>query len=53
MIATVLVVMFLAVVMTGPAGQDWRAERHARRERPSARVMYLPSDRCREKGTPG
>jgi hypothetical protein len=46
-----IVTVFVATVMTGPAGKDWLAERRDRRrlelDRPLAKVIYLPSESCR------
>jgi hypothetical protein len=42
-----LVSVFAVVALTGPAGRDWRAARRALRDRPLARVAYLPSAGCR------
>lgn len=48
MIVEIIVVAFgLVVGGTGPGFQDWRARRRARRDRPLARVIYLPSSACR------
>lgn len=41
-----LAVVFLTTVLSGPAWDDWRARRRERRDRPLARVVYLPSARC-------
>jgi hypothetical protein len=50
-IVVALVTVFVATVMTGPAGKDWLAERRDRRrlelDRPLAKVIYLPSESCR------
>ena len=43
----VLIATFVVTVMTGPAGEEWLHERRVRRDRPLARVMYLPSATCR------
>lgn len=52
MIGVGLLVTFLAVVLTGPAGVEWRdrraAARSASRDRPLARVIYLPASACRD-----
>ncbi len=48
---SLLVLVFVAVVMTGPAVADPLAAGRQRRrdetDRPSARVVYLPSAACR------
>ena len=51
-LALALIATFVATYMTGPAGQEWLAERRAHRVRllepPRATVHYLPSAACRE-----
>ncbi len=49
MIACLLVITFFAVVGTGPDGVDWLARRRALRDRPVAKVLYLPDGACRER----
>ena len=48
MVACLIVLTFFAVIATGPAGIEWRDNRRARRDRPLAKVIYLPSSVCRE-----
>jgi hypothetical protein len=43
----VLVFFGLVVGGTGPAWHEWRRARAARRDRPMARVVHLPSAGCR------
>lgn len=51
MIVAGLLATFLAVVLTGPAGVEWRDRRAAARsavhDRPLARVIYLPTSAYR------
>ncbi len=47
MILCLFVVVFFAVILTGPAGLEWREKRRLLRDAPSARVLYLPSSACR------
>jgi len=46
-LAFALIAVGLVVGMTGPAGRAWFEQRRAQRERPRARVIYLPSGACR------
>jgi hypothetical protein len=43
----VLVATFLYVVLSGPAFDDLRAADVVALDAPAARVVYLPSSRCR------
>ena len=43
-----LVVVFFAVVLTGPAGIEFLERRQRRLDQPRARVIYLPSRACRD-----
>lgn len=48
MIVPIVVAFFgLVVGGTGPAYHEWLDRRRANRDRPLARVVYLPSARCR------
>lgn len=48
-VAALLIATFVATVMTGPAGVEWRERRRARtRALPAATVHYLPSACCRD-----
>jgi hypothetical protein len=48
MIPYLVVIAFgLVVVGTGPSYHQWRARRREERDRPLARVVYLPSASCR------
>ena len=48
MIAYLAVIFFgLVVGGTGPSYWDWRRRRQERRDRPLARVIYLPTACCR------
>lgn len=51
-VGALLVAVFVATVMTGPAGVEWRERRRERRrleiDRPTAQVVYLPTAACCE-----
>lgn len=49
MILLALLVTFLVVVLTGPAGVEWREKRRARLDAPAAKVLYLPSASCQSR----
>jgi hypothetical protein len=46
-VVVLLVVTFFYVVLSGPAGIEYLERRRKRLDAPRARVMYLPSGRCR------
>lgn len=48
-IALLLLAVFGATVYTGPALDDWRQRRRARRDAPMAKVVYLPSTALRQR----
>lgn len=49
MIICLFVITFFAVIASGPAGKEFLDERRARRDRPLAKVIYLPTAACRER----
>jgi len=49
MLICLFVITFFAVVASGPAGREVLDARRARRDRPLAKVIYLPSAACRER----
>jgi hypothetical protein len=46
-VIALIILTGLAVGFTGPDGLAWFERRRRAREAPTARVMYLPSARCR------
>ena len=46
MIFVLFVIVFFTVVVTGPAGVEWQEKRRALRDRPMAKVLYLPTASC-------